>query len=36
MAMQNGDADQIIRLVADYVEEELDRYLGMLSKTLTK
>jgi len=27
---QSGDADPIISLVATYVEEELDRYLGML------
>ncbi|MDF2801137.1 MAG: filamentation induced by cAMP protein Fic [Anaerocolumna sp.] len=27
---QDGDADYIISLVADYIEEELDRYLGML------
>ena len=27
---QNTDADPIISLVASYVEEELDRYLGML------
>jgi Fic family protein len=27
---ENGDADPIISMVAAYVEEELDRYLGML------
>lgn len=27
---QNGDAEPIISLIAAYVEEELDRYLGML------
>lgn len=27
---QNGDADPIVSMVAGYVEEELDRYLGML------
>lgn len=27
---QNGDAEPIINLIAAYVEEELDRYLGML------
>ena len=27
---QDGDAGPIISLVGDYVEEELDRYLGML------